>query len=152
MTKAELRLFFEDNMQEHGPWRSENVPELNYREAVEITDPNEAADYFEQLVRYYMSVKSCSREEAERVQRSNLGYFSGYYDQETRERVERLFNCVHPIFGSSAHPPSPEEAFRLGSQMGEAMKNGASAEEALKAVVKPAPSRYQLLREETPNG
>jgi len=117
-----------------------------YGTAMTIRDSNTAAAYFETLVKHQMEHGHCSREEAEKIERGNLGYYAGYYGQETRERVERLFNCVHPIFGSSAHPPSPEEAFRLGSQMGEAMKNGASAEEAFKAVLKPAPSRYQLLR------
>lgn len=60
-------------------------------------------------------------EEALRVSRETLGYTAGYYDNLTRERVERLFRCVHPVFGSIAEkgPPSPELAFRLGQEMGE---------------------------------
>ncbi|TXH09637.1 MAG: hypothetical protein E6R03_16465 [Hyphomicrobiaceae bacterium] len=46
---------------------------------------------------------------------SALG-FAGYYDSETRERVERLFKCEHPIFGAIATKgqPTAELAFALG--------------------------------------
>lgn len=43
-----------------------------------------------------------TREEAEQIERSNLGYYAGYHLDETRERVERLFRCAHPVFGSIA--------------------------------------------------
>ena len=57
-----------------------------------------------------------TQEEAEGLARGNLGYWAGYFDHATRERVERLFRCEHPVFGSVAEkgPPTPEEAFRLG--------------------------------------
>jgi hypothetical protein len=50
------------------------------------------------------------------VERHNLGYFAGYYDNETRERVERLFKCSHPIFGSIAKngAPTAKEALAAG--------------------------------------
>jgi hypothetical protein len=44
-----------------------------------------------------------------------LGYFAGYYDHATRERVERLYRCAHPVFGSaSAGPPTAESAILSG--------------------------------------
>ncbi len=56
-----------------------------------------------------------TREEAEEIERANLGYWAGYYRPETRERVERLFRCAHPFFGSIAEkgPPTPEQPTRL---------------------------------------
>ena len=62
-----------------------------------------------------------SREEAENIERCNLGYWGGYYDLETRLRVERLFRCEHPFFGLAADgQPAPEEAFEMGRQLAEA--------------------------------
>lgn len=70
-----------------------------YGAAMKITDPAEAEQYFEALVDHAMRSYVLTRQEAENVERRNLGYFAGYYDSETRERVERLFGCKHPVFG-----------------------------------------------------
>ena len=91
-----------------------------YRPAMSMTDPEQAEAYFEECVAHYMSFGK-SREEAESIERQNLGYFAGYYDDETRERVERLFKCAHPIFGkiSENGAPTPEQAFSMGIAAGE---------------------------------
>jgi len=89
-----------------------------FKPAMEITDPKEAEEYFEAVIVYHMERYDQSREEATRIQRSNFGYFAGYYDHETRERVERLFCCTHPIFGAASNgAPTPEEAFEMGAAM-----------------------------------
>lgn len=90
-----------------------------YDPAMEITTQEEADKYFEECVKHTMSWGK-TREEAENTERSNLGYFAGYYNDETRERVERLFKCSHPFFGSIAKngPPTPEEAFEIGRNLG----------------------------------
>ena len=80
-----------------------------YGPAMDVTDPIEAATYFEALVEYGMSHDQ-TREQAEQVQRSNLGYFSGYSNVETQRRVERLFGAVHPIFGSVGGDTEPKTA------------------------------------------
>ena len=98
---------------------TESLPKLitigeKYRPAMKITDADEAQRYFEKLVVHSM-LHGNSREEAEKIEKSNLGYFAGYYDNDTRKRVERLFFCVHPIFGAASKGiPTPEEAFELG--------------------------------------
>ena len=91
-----------------------------YHPACRMTDPAEADAWFEKCVQHTMSFGK-TREEAEQIERSNLGYFAGYYDNETRERVERLFKCAHPIFGAIATtpPPTPEQALKMGKQMGQ---------------------------------
>jgi len=43
-----------------------------------------------------------------------LGYFSGYYDTKTIQRVQKLFSCKHPIFGSVV--PTADEAFKMGQE------------------------------------
>jgi hypothetical protein len=93
-----------------------------YRPAMTITNQEEADTYFEQCVQHNMSFES-SREDAEKIERTNLGYYAGYYGAETRERVERLFRCEHPIFGSIAEngQPSFEQAYEAGLNLAKKM-------------------------------
>ena len=96
-----------------------------YDPAMKMTDQAEADAWFEVIVRECMKENlDMPRLEAERIQRMNLAYFAGYYDNETRERVERLFKCEHPIFGKIAEkgPPTPEQAFKAGVEAGKRMK------------------------------
>jgi len=91
-----------------------------YTPAMELTELADATAYFEKCVRHTITWGK-SRQEAEEIERQNLGYFAGYYDDETRLRVERLFQCAHPIFGSIAEhgAPTQEEAFNMGVALGE---------------------------------
>ena len=90
-----------------------------YKPAMEITDPVAAAQYFEACVQHTMRVTDLSREEAEKMERSNFGYMAGYYDQETRERVEELFSASHPIFGSVKDGTwTTDDIFRLAQRLG----------------------------------
>lgn len=93
-----------------------------YKPAMEMQTEAEADEYFEALVEHCMSFGK-TRKEAESIERSNLGYFAGYYDHETRERVERLYKCAHPVFGSIAKhgAPTPEEALKAGIERGKAL-------------------------------
>lgn len=89
-----------------------------YDPAMKITDQAKADEYFKACVEHTMHFGHF-REKAEHIERSNLGYWAGYYDLETRMRVEQLFGCQHPIFGSAVDgQPSPEEAFEIGVRMG----------------------------------
>lgn len=91
-----------------------------YRPAMEVLTQKEADEYFEVLVQSTMEHWGKTREEAESLERQNLGYFAGYYGEETRERVERLFCCAHPLLGRIAdHNPSPEECFKMGQEWAE---------------------------------
>jgi len=120
----------------------EGKDKLTYGEclgtAMSITDPEDAKQYFEAYVEFQLKfmkdekirllemkskggnidVDAMLKSEAEAICKSNLGYYAGYYDNETRERVERLFCCEHPIFGSFADngSPTPQEAFNSGVQ------------------------------------
>lgn len=102
----------------------ENKNSLTYSEclgpAMEITEQADADQY----LKAYIEFTAAHFEDAtgqytpEQVCKINLGYYAGYYDNETRERVERLFKCSHPVFGSikEVGAPSPEKAFALGVQ------------------------------------
>jgi hypothetical protein len=90
-----------------------------YGPAMEIKTQEEADKYFEECVQHMMRRKPCGRQEAEEIERCNLGYYAGYYSNETRERVERLFRCSHPIFGSiGKSAPSPSDALQAGIEAG----------------------------------
>jgi len=71
--------------------------------AMKITDADDAAQYLRDYVAFIQGfLDKKPRQDgmtAEQIAKTNLGYFAGYYDDETRERVELLFACKHPIFG-----------------------------------------------------
>ena len=87
-----------------------------YGPAMKIEDAEEAKEYFELCVQHCMRWER-TREEAEEMERGNLGYYAGYYDEITRERVERLFGGVHPIFGRVSNKITSEQAFELGKTL-----------------------------------
>jgi len=87
-------------------------------EAAIAVETQEAADaMFEQLVQEAIRENdNMGRAEAIETVRDNLGYFAGYYSNEVRARVERLYRCAHPVFGpiSTTKPPTADEALKLG--------------------------------------
>ncbi len=95
---------------------------------MKITDPKDAQQYLKAYTRFIQKAinKEPARkgQKAEQIAKSNLAYFAGYYDNETRERIERLFSCAHPIFGSIKEngAPGPKKAFEIGVALGKKMK------------------------------
>lgn len=93
--------------------------------AMEITDPEDARQYLAEYIKYTQTFLDKEPREddmsAEQICKTNLGYYAGYYDSETRRRVEELFTCSHPIFGSIKNngQPTPEEAFESGRKSSE---------------------------------
>lgn len=87
-----------------------------YGPAMEIIDQAAADEYLEMLAARVVLHFGAEPEEAKRIERENLGYFAGYYDNETRLRVEKLFKCEHPVFGSIEKHGSPtiNQAIRAG--------------------------------------
>jgi hypothetical protein len=74
----------------------------------------------QQQVDEMVKVLSYDEAEARRVTLVNIGYYTGYLDHDTADRIMELFDTEHPIFGRTH--PTPEEAFRLGRELGEQMK------------------------------
>ncbi|KKL61113.1 hypothetical protein LCGC14_2198570 [marine sediment metagenome] len=96
-----------------------------YDTAMCMSNKEQADEYFELLVEHNMRMSEHSREKAEEIERTNLGYYAGYYDNETRQRVEKLFNCNHPIFGKATDDPvTPEKALKIGMDLGTRNKKG----------------------------
>ena len=86
-----------------------------------ITDQRIADSFLEELINKNMQNPKCnhSRKEANSIERENIGYFAGYYDVETRERMEKFFGAIHPVFGPvSKGIPTATQAFELGLEMG----------------------------------
>lgn len=102
--------------------------EAKYGPAMKIMDQAKADAYFERCVEHSVRFGN-DRATAEKIERENLGYYAGYYDDEVRERVERLFRCAHPVFGAIAEvgSPTPEEAFQMGLAMGRKYQNDQSS-------------------------
>lgn len=100
----------------------DNKEVLTYAEclkpAMEIMDQADANQY---LVDYIAYIQAALEKEprsdemtAEEIAKINLGYYAGYYNSETRKRVELLFCCHHPIFGSASQEITTQEAYEAG--------------------------------------
>lgn len=57
-------------------------------------------------------------EQALNIAKSNLGYFAGYYDRETYDRINKTYGAIHPIFKANPFDITPEEAYHIGLEMG----------------------------------
>ena len=101
-----------------------------YGPAMVIIDPGIARAYFERCVEHNMRMTpGRTHEEAENFERSNIGYWAGYYDHATRERVEQLFNCQHPVFGKARERiPTADEALAAGFMMAAGVGVGVGSE------------------------
>jgi len=100
----------------------ENKESLTYGEclapAMEITDAEDAKQYLDAYIKFQEAnmQEASGKHTAEEICKINLGYYAGYYGDETRKRVEQLFTCSHPIFGSIKEngTPTVKEAFECG--------------------------------------
>ncbi len=88
-----------------------------YGPAMKITDPEEAVVYLNMCIRHCQKY-GVAHKEAETIERTNIGYWAGYYDRVTAARVQHLFNVTHPVFGDVEHWPTAEEAFAMGKVIG----------------------------------
>ena len=86
-----------------------------YGPAMEIKDYQEAQEYLRMLIDRQKKYWHRTEEEAMRIEMMNIGYYAGYYDAETAERVYKLFDTAHPFFGTTT--PTLEEAIITGMQM-----------------------------------
>lgn len=112
----------------------ENKEKLTYGEclgpAMEITDQADANQYLADYIAWQQ--KNLDKDPnpqgltAEQICKQNLGYYAGYYSNDVRKRVEKLFMCAHPIFGSIKEKgaPKPGEAFKMGQAIADKMKKG----------------------------
>jgi hypothetical protein len=69
-----------------------------YEAATRIKNQKDADEYFESLVKYSMKSNNISLEKAVIIEKQNLNYYAGYFDDSTRLRVLHLFKC-HETYG-----------------------------------------------------
>ena len=97
--------------------------------AMKITDPEDAKQYKAAYVAYLQKHQDKEGKvpdmTAEEIANANLGYYAGYHSNEVRKRIEKLFNCAHPVFGSIKENgvPTPKQAFEMGKKLSEQLKN-----------------------------
>lgn len=88
------------------------------------TNKEEAQNFFKAYVEYILedNDKVNTIEEAERITKSNLGYFAGYYNQEVCDIIYETYQCSHPIFGDKPFSVSAEDAYKKGIELKEKEK------------------------------
>ena len=106
-----------------------NKDKLTYGECLDpamgITNEDIADKYLKDYAQWiYKQGPADNMEKALEIARHNLGYYAGYFSNEVRARVEKLFICSHPIFGSINDNgiPTAEVAFELGRNLGNIKK------------------------------
>ena len=100
----------------------QNKEQLTYGEildpAMQIKDSQEAQKYLSDYIQWIQSDldQSGKKDDAAKIAKANLGYWAGYYSNDVRKRVEKLFLCEHPLFGSIEKngPPTMKQAFEIG--------------------------------------
>ena len=70
-----------------------------YKPAMKIRTKKAAIEYLAELVKYNITKTGNDFDTAIKIEKNNLGYFSGYYDNVTIKRVQKLFECSHPVLG-----------------------------------------------------
>lgn len=65
-----------------------------YGPAMEMTEQEDADEYFKALVVRNILLTGNTEERAAEIERVNLSYYSGYYDYGTMARVNRLFRVA----------------------------------------------------------
>jgi hypothetical protein len=106
-----------------------NIGDL-YNPAIEIAkegDKEKAKRYFDALVKHcYEQTKverpedNVDEEEMTRIVHSNLGYWAGYHEKGTIEKVHSVYGSTHPVFGNTT--PTSSEAFNMGLELGKKWK------------------------------
>ena len=91
--------------------------EVRYDDLLKVATQDEADVCLKKIIQIIVSKDGKSPREAKKLAKANIGYWAGYYDEETARRIWKLFRTEHPIFHKRW--PKPEEAFRLGVKWGQ---------------------------------
>lgn len=90
-----------------------------YSPITKITTKEKASEYLETLIQYNMKESNHTYEEAKKIEKENIGYWTGYENDEIAKRIMELFECEHPILGQNR---DPHFAFEKGKKLGEEFK------------------------------
>ncbi len=75
-----------------------------FNKALEIakTGDKERCQLFLKSYSEYISSKNnISIDKAIDIAKANFGYFAGYYDRETYDIINNMYNAIHPVFKSN---------------------------------------------------
>jgi hypothetical protein len=78
---------------------------------IKVTTQEEADQCLEEYISELVAAGQ-KRRRAKKIAKNNLGYYAGYYDEETARRVWKLYRTKHPVFNHRW--PDATEAFHLG--------------------------------------
>ena len=79
----------------------------------------EALAIYEACVEHCMRCRPCGREEAEKIEKFNIGYWTGYFSDAECIRVQELYQLPHPYFGWAKDGfPTLEECIQKGMELG----------------------------------
>jgi len=95
-----------------------------YDPAIQLAkdDPAAAAEWFAALVEHHVRLSPKwdsgphTIEEATAMEKSNIGYFAGYYGEAERRKVAEVYGAIHPVFGNN-FAPTAVEALAAGAAM-----------------------------------
>ena len=93
-------------------------------DAVNVQHQIEADEILLEMIHAVVADGKATVEEAGKIVKENIAYYAGYYGNDVRERVEKLYGCTHPVFGSYAkYGAQPTEmALEMGRRVGELSK------------------------------
>ena len=69
-------------------------------------------EFFEAYINYISVENNCTYEEAEKIAKSNIGYYAGYCGRETTELIYKTYNTKHPILGEKPYENTMEKVTR----------------------------------------
>ena len=75
-----------------------------FNKALEIAktgDKDRCQLFLKSYSEYISSENNINIDKAVDIVKSNLGYFAGYYDRETYDIINNMYNAVHPVFKSN---------------------------------------------------
>lgn len=116
------------------PWPRELTYGEKYGPIENIDTKEEATAYLKRCVEHTMLCRpELSKGEAIRLEKSNIGYWTGYLDSTTALRVLDLFETEHPIFGRN-FGLDPQKLFDSGRQLGRLLAEGVKIDDAIAEV------------------
>ena len=87
---------------------------MKYSYVCDAKTKKEMLKRFDELLAVVVKENGGTKRSHAKMQLSNVGYFSGYYDNKTRSRVSMWLGAEHPIFGKAA--PSAKKARKTTSK------------------------------------
>lgn len=104
-------------------WRGEAFHTFDsiFKKALELARQesmkNDAIELFNCYVDYIKEASRTTREDALQSAKNYFGFYAGYYDRETEDIVNKVFDAYHPMFGGrNSHDVDPKEVFKLGQK------------------------------------